>query len=169
MSNDIILGRSVLGPASLYDFVRTEISEAQHPLSLALLEYWRELERDGGMRLGRDIPARALAAVLPYTIIAQPVGQWDNARVRLAGTALVERFGRDITGMMQSEIFGPDPNSHLIILKLSRRAVKTRDPSLIETRISKAGIEAMRLEIVLVPINSPDGSEVWGLGGVFKF
>ena len=169
MSEDVVLGKPVLNPSPKTKFARTELEAAQHPLSIALMECWLDHEVSGGMRMGRDIPSRALSKLLPHVLITEPIGSWDDARVRLAGTALIERFGRDVAGATVSQLYVSDPEGGKLLLRLGRRAVETRKPGLLDTRIFTYDIEAMHLEIVMFPIFSPDGEGVWNLVGAFKF
>ena len=121
------------------------------------------------MRMRRDIPSRALARLLPYILITEPVGAWDDARIRLAGTALMERFGRDIAGELASHVYVNEPSGARLLLQAARRAVETREPGLIDLRILMDEIEVFHLETVLLPIWSPDGSASWSLVGAFRF
>lgn len=104
MTDNIVLGKPILNPLPVHRYIRTVLDKLCHPNARALLECWREHEAKGGMRMGRDIPSRALAKLLPNIIIGEPIGGWDDARIRLAGTALMERFGRDVAGELTSEL-----------------------------------------------------------------
>jgi hypothetical protein len=135
----------------------------------ALLECWREHEAKGGMRVGRDIPSRALAKLLPYILIAEPVGSWGDARIRLAGTALMERFGRDVAGEVISDAYAEKPDGASSLLAAAHDAAENRHPGLIDLRILMDEIEVFHLETVLLPIQSPDGTARWSLVGAFQF
>ena len=167
--SEVVLGKPVLNPSPTYRYVRTVIDSLTHPSAIALLECWRSLEEKGGMRMGRDIPSRALAKLLPYILITEPVGAWDDARIRLAGTALMERFGRDIAGELASHVYVNDPNGARLLLRAAQRAVETREPGLIDLRIRMDEIEVFHLETVLLPIWSPDANASWSLVGAFRF
>jgi hypothetical protein len=169
MKDDVVLGQAVLNPSPQYKYVRTVQPNGNHPNSLALISCWDEFEAKGGMRVGRDIPSRALAKLLPHILIAEPVRQWEDARIRLAGTALIERFGRDIAGLLVSQLYADNPEGASLLLDLGRRTVGTHQASILDTRIIVDDSEMMHMEMVLLPIQSRDGSEVWILVGAFKF
>lgn len=168
MNDDVVLGQAVLNPSPQYRYVRNVLANASHPGSLSLISCWKEFEAKGGMRMGRDIPSRALAKLLPHILIAEPVRQWEDARIRLAGTALIERFGRDIAGLLVTQLYADNPEGAPLLLELGRRTVQTRQTSVLDTRIIVDDAEMMHMEMVLLPIQSKDGSEIWILVGAFK-
>ena len=169
MSDAVVLGQPVLNPSPQYRYVRKVRTEANHPNSIALIACWREHEAKDGMRMGRDIPSRALSKLLPHILITEPIDDWEDARIRLAGTAMLERFGRDIAGTLASEIYTDDQDGAKLLLQLGRRASQSRQPSVVDTRIFVDGIEMMHLEIVLMPIYSANGADIWNLVGAFRF
>jgi len=169
MSDAVVLGQKVLNPTPQYRYVRKVRSTADHPSSVALMSCWREHEAKGGMRMGRDIPSRALVKLLPHILITEAVDDWQDARIRLAGTALLERFGRDIAGSLATQIYADDLEGIKFLLQHQRRAMEVREPCVVDTRIFLDGMEMMHLEIVLLPNYSPDGSGIWNLVGAFRF
>ena len=168
MSEAVVLGKPVLNQSPVYRYIRTVLDTVTHAGAISLLECWRGHEATGGMRMGRDIPSRALARLLPFILITEPVGDWDDARIRLAGTALIERFGRDVAGELASQVYAEDPDGAHLMLQQGRRAAETREPSIIELRILMDEIEVFHLETVLLPIFSPDGSASWTIVGAFR-
>lgn len=134
MQNEVVLGRPVLNRLPAHRYIRKVLDKPNHPNAQALLEFWREHEKSGGVRMGRDIPSRALARYLPNIIIAEPLSQWDDARIRLAGTAFMERFGRDVAGELTSRLYAEDPDGAALLLKLARQAAEIRKPGMIDLR-----------------------------------
>lgn len=169
MQNEVVLGRPVLNRLPAHRYIRTVLDKPNHPNAQALLEFWHEHEKSGGVRMGRDIPSRALARYLPNIIIAEPLGQWDDARIRLAGTAFMERFGREVAGELTSRLYAEDPDGAALLLKLARQAAEIRKPGMIDLRIRTDEIEVFRIETVLLPIYAPDGASCWALVGAFRF
>ena len=169
MRNEVVLGRPVLNHLPVHRYVRAVLDKPNHPSALALLEFWHAHEESGGIRMGRDIPSRALAKYLPNIIIAEPLGQWDDARIRLAGTAFMERFGRDVAGELTSHLYAEDPEGAALLLKLARQAAEIRKPGMIDLRIRADEIEVFRIETVLLPIYAPDGATCWAMVGAFRF
>ena len=169
MRNEVVLGRPVLSHLPVHRYVRTVLDSPNHPSAQALLEFWRGYETLGGIRMGRDIPSRALAKFLPHIIIAEPQGHWDDARIRLAGTAFMERFGRDVAGELTSRLYAEDQDGAALLLKLARQAAEMRKPGMIDLRIRADEIEVFRIETVLLPIYAPDGTTCWAMVGAFRF
>jgi len=168
MSDEVVLGQKVLNPSPQTRYVRKVLDTPTHPNARALTECWQAFEAKDGMRMGRDIPSRALAKLLPHILIAEPVGQWDDARIRLAGTALIERFGRDIAGMLVKQLYTDNPEGAKLLLQLGRHTAQSRETGVLDTRIFVEGIEMMHMEMVLLPIYSTDGTSIWLLVGAFK-
>ena len=55
--------------------------------------------------IGRELPSRALASVLRYLALFEPVEDGDDFRVRLAGTAWLRRFGCEVSGWTLSQLY----------------------------------------------------------------
>jgi hypothetical protein len=121
------------------------------------------------MRMGRDIPSRELGKFLANIIIVEPIGDWEDSHVRLAGQILMLRFGRDVTGMRGSEVFGDNPKGHQLLCAASRNAIITRKPFFVDSRVARGGEELMRIESLNAPINGPNGEPGWMLGAMFLF
>lgn len=169
MTKSVVLGTPVHTPSAEYRYPKTVIGEPVHPSSVALIECWRAHEAAGGMRMGRDIPCRSMASLLHSIVIAEPIGDWQDAHIRLAGSVLTERFGRDVTGMRINELYENDPEGGAMLLRGAKRADETRAPSLFDTRVMAGKLEVMRLEVVILPIFAPDGLTRWCLAGTFRF
>ena len=165
----MVLGQAVHHPSSEFTYPKAMLTEPEHPAAIALIAVWRAYEATGGMRMGRDIPSRALAKFLPGLVIAEPVEDWKDARIRLAGSVLTERFGRDISGMMLSEIYRNDPDGGAKLLQGGRVAATTREPGILSTRVMAGTAELLRFEVVALPIYAPDGVTPWCMVGTFRF
>src|SRR6202012_1954162 len=70
-----------------------------------LFSHWQEKQAAGGMIVGRDIPSRAITSALRHLILYEPLEGGHDFRIRLAGSANLRRFSRDVTGMRLSELF----------------------------------------------------------------
>ncbi len=77
------------------------------PRLQSVLGHWRAACGDRRMPAQRDIDPAAMVKALPYIFINEPVGDGDDYRVRLVGSAFEEIFGRDITGRTLSDICLP--------------------------------------------------------------
>jgi hypothetical protein len=165
----VVLGRIV--DQSHYELQHrmTPVKEPTHPSSIKLLAYWRECDARGGMRMGRDIPSRAIAPLLKDLCVAEPIGDWTDARIRLAGSSMTEYFGRDASGMLMSEINGGSEADLQMMLNGARHATAKNRPGSIEHALLNEGIVVLRQEMTVVPIWSPDGNARWLVTGTFNF
>jgi hypothetical protein len=156
-------------PAAGYTYPKAVIAEPEHSSSKALIHYWRSCEANGGMRMGREVPSRGLARFLSHISICEPVGDWADARIRIAGSILVLRFGRDIGGMLISELYAGDREGGRMLLDTARGAQETREPGLLSARVCSNELELMRFEVVALPIFAADGVSPLSLVGTFRF
>jgi hypothetical protein len=169
MSNSVVLGKVVHNPSAEFQYPKAVITVPEHPSSMALIEHWRAHEGRGGMCMGRDIPSRAISKLLSNIAICEPEIGWADARIRLAGSILTERFGRNITGMRISELYESDPEAGRMLVESARQAQEMRQPGLLSTRVVANNTEVMRFEVVALPIFAPDGFTPWCLVGIFRF
>ncbi|HEX4534045.1 MAG TPA: PAS domain-containing protein [Rhizomicrobium sp.] len=165
----VVLGHNVDSSHYLREHRYTPITEAVHPSTLQLIAYWRECETRGGMMMGRDVPARAIANLLRDVTVSEPVNDWADARIRLAGFGMAEHFGRDVSGMLMSDVFAGDPRDMKLMLDGSRWVIAQNQPGMIEHVILDKGREILRQEMTAVPLRAPDGDARWILVGTFNF
>lgn len=169
VGDKIILGRPMHEPSPEFDYPTIFKEAPELPSTRALLELWQSYEAKGGMRMGRDIPSRELGKYLANIIIVEPVGDWEDSRVRLAGQVLMLRFGKDVTGLLGSDVFSDNPRGHRLLCDLSREAAKARKPYFVDSRVMRGGEELMRVESLNAPISGPNGEPGWMLGAMFLF
>lgn len=170
MGDNVVLGGPVHKPSpGKYSYPKDVVQAPEHPASQELLAYWRTCQANGGMRMGRDVPARAIARLLRNIAISEPVGDWDDAHIRLAGLAYAERFGRDIAGMNLRALYGEDVHSAQALLDSGRYVTATGEPRIMHTRVVAETVELMRYEVVSLPVFSPAGDKIWCLTGAFRF
>lgn len=163
------LGERVHTPTGGFLYPKSVIVEPEHRSSKELIAHWRACEAKGGMRMGRDVPSRKIARFLANISICEPVGDWADGRIRVAGSILVLRFGRDIGGMLIRELYKSDPEGGRMLLQSARRAQETRAPGLLTTRVCSNELELMRFEVVALPIFAVDGISPLSLVGTFRF
>ena len=82
------------------------VDALEHWLAPEALDFWEHRPADGIM-IGRDVPSRAIARLLNRVIIYEPIDDYRDMKVRLAGVALRRRFDQDVTGLKMSDLFGP--------------------------------------------------------------
>jgi len=169
MTNGVLLGQSVHTPSTVrFRYERERADAPEHPSSLALLEYWREHEAQGGMRMGRDVPARRLAKVISGIAITEPIGDWSDGRIRHAGMVYTTRFGRDITGMTIRDLYTDDPDGGEALLEGAKLCIAQRCTLTLRTRVLDRSNELMRFEVLVLPIWSPDGETLWAMAGTYR-
>jgi len=169
LSDSYVLGERVHRPSETFRYPKAVIAAPEHPSSRVLITHWRAFEAKGGMRMGRDVPSRAIATFLSCISICEPLGDWVDGRIRIAGSILTLRFGRDIHGLLISELYKDDPDGGRILLDNARRAQETRQPGLLSTRVCADHLEVMRFEVVALPIFAADGLRPLSLAGTFRF
>ena len=169
MSNSYALGERLHKPSEKFTYPKAVIAEPEHPSTKVLITHWRSYEAKGGMRMGRDVPSRAIAMLLSCISICEPLGNWVDGRIRIAGSILTLRFGRDIHGQLISELYRDDPDGGRMLLENARRAQETRQPGLLSTRVFAGQHEVMRFEVVALPILAADGLAQLSLVGTFRF
>jgi hypothetical protein len=165
----VVLGRSVGRSHYEFEHRMRGINMPTHPHSIRLIAYWQECEARGGMRMGRDMPARAIAPLLKDITVAEPIRDWADARIRLAGSAMAEYFGRDVGGALMSEIFAGELRDREMLLAGARAAIARNRPGIVEQILVDSGHEVLRQELTALPIFAPDGDARWLLTGTFNF
>lgn len=145
----------------------TIIAGPKHADSQKLYAYWVECAGRGGLKLGRDLPAAAVARLMSRLIVFEPVENTDDFRIRLAGTGLLRRFGMDVSGRVLSEVYqGGAFKSYSTNL---RTALTTNTPLIVDVKITQGPNQLFHLEYVFLPVLSHDGSQPWIVAGVFYF
>jgi hypothetical protein len=145
----------------------TRIPGPVHFGARLLFARWRELQGGDGLVVGRDVPARQLGGILRNLAVFEPLDDCRDFRVRLAGTAFLRRFGRDITGLMLSEIFQEAgferhrPNMADI--------VRSGEPQAIDVTLQRGTRTFLHAEALRLPVQSADRSGTWVLSGLFYY
>jgi hypothetical protein len=152
------------GSASDFEEICTPLRHPVHFGARLLLNHWREKQAKGGMVVGRDLPARALSPALRHLILYEPLDGGHDFRVRLAGSANLRRFGRDITGTRLSDLF--DGNAFDWRRKTLARVLTTREPCSSDVLLKRNRGDSLRFEVLTVPVLNEAGVR-WALGGIF--
>jgi hypothetical protein len=145
----------------------TSIPEPLHFGAQLLLARWRELQDSDGFVMGRDVPVRPLGGILRNLAIYEPLDACRDFRARLAGTAFLRRFGRDITGLKLSEIFlEPRFEKHRAGMA---EIVRTREPQAFDVKMRRGNRTLWRGEALRLPVESADRKNIWVLSGLFYY
>ena len=162
-SNPVTRTDPITGQELRIDF--EAIDALSHADALALLAYWRQCREAGGFVMGRDVPARAIARLTKHLVVLEPVAALADFKYRLAGAVLLQRLGRDVTGLSISDVFEPDPAKSLIAA--ARRVIETDAPVFQRIHVQGVLAEVRKPELALLPMSAPDAKAVWVLIGVF--
>ena len=165
----VVLGRFV--DRSHYDYEHRfrRVKEPSHPSTIALLDHWYACLPQGGMRMVRDVPARAIMTWMKDIVVSAPIDDWADARLRLVGSAMTEYFGRDVTGLTMTEVFAGQPSDREMLLTGGRTCIASNRPGTVEQTLLDNGKEVLKQEMTAMPLWSPAGDERWLLTATFNF
>jgi hypothetical protein len=113
------------------------------------------------------VPSRAIASLLSYVIVHEPINGGSDLKVRIAGTAVRRRFGRDITGDTMSKLFST--NTFPDRLKSVLTAIETGTPQFADCQLSNGSLDILHSELVILPVLARDRASKWALTIVFFF
>jgi hypothetical protein len=147
--------------------VFTVMREPSHYDARHLFQFWRERNDEGGFVIGRHVPSRPLARLLSHLIVYEPLQEGEDFRARIAGTSLLRRFGRDISGSKLSELF--EPRAFEAQRDDLRTLLRTGKPCVLEVKATVDGYPALHFEIVALPVLAPDRETPWVLSGLFYY
>lgn len=147
--------------------VHTVLDAPVHRDAQFLYVEWRRYASTGGFIVGIHVPSRALARVLPALSLYDPVDGGRDFHVRLAGTALRRRFGRDITGAKLSDLFSG--KSFDYFAARMRRVLKDGQPFFLELGVEHLGLPRLRFEWLGLQVFSPDCRCPWIMTGHFLY
>ena len=145
----------------------TQIPEPLHFGARLLFERWRGLQGGDGFVVGRDVPARQLGGILRNLAIYEPLEDCRDFRARLAGTAFLRRFGRDITGLKLSEIF-QDVGFERHRAKMAD-IVRSGEPQAIDVKLQRRNRTLLHAEALRLPVQSANRTNTWVLSGLFYY
>jgi hypothetical protein len=165
--NPILLGNAVLDETEDVTHTVIVVPTTTHPSSKLLLDHWKLREKEDGFVVGKDIPSRALSSILSNLSVCELTPNGKDLRVRLAGSGLMRRFGKDVSGSCVSELYGAA--QYRWAMAAAQEVLREGNPIIGDSRITRLGAEIMRTEIVYAPIYSPDRLSRWVLIGAFYF
>jgi hypothetical protein len=152
--------------ADLHEVV-TQLPAPVHFGAKLLLERWRLRKTEGEFVVGRDIPSRVLAAILRNLALFEPLNGGEDFQARLAGTAFMRRFGRDIAGLKLSEIF--EPKSFERHRARMAEIAETGTPLGFEVEMERNDRVFLHFEVLRLPVLAPDRVSTWILSGLFYY
>lgn len=136
-----------------------------HHKARDFLAVWRESCQDGDIVIGTDIPSRPFARLLENLMVVEPVEDGRDGLVRVAGTSLRERYGREVSGKRLSTLFSPD----VFAQNLARmRAVReTGSPLILTGSVPRQAAPPQRFEAIIIRARAPKTDALWNAVGIF--
>jgi len=126
--------------------------EIVHPGLRALYDYWDERRSGRNMPGRQDLDPLDVPALLPNLMLIDVAVAPFRMAYRVVGTALVERMGRDTTGMSVEEAYvGSDWEK---ILKDYLYVIEKRQPCLRQNRSTDAKGRHLISQRLLLPLSS---------------
>lgn len=165
----VLLGRFVERSHYDYEHRFRVVKDPAHPSTIGLVAHWRACQAQGGMRMGRDIPARAIAPLMKDLIVSEPIGDWEDARLRLVGSATRDYFGRDVTGLTMNEVFAGQLSDRDMLLAGAKACIAKNRPGTVEQILLDNGREVLRQEMTAMPLLAPSGDAHWIITTTFNF
>lgn len=143
-----------------------QLAEPTLPKAKKLIEFWRSRQPEGVV-VGTHVPSRDIAPLLSSLVLYEPVDEGEDLRIRLAGAALLRRFGKDVSGQLISALYPPD---HFLILRARAASVlKSGMPHTDEVLIRSTERTLQHFETVHLPVYAPDRVSLWDMAGYFYF
>ncbi len=155
------------GDARAIEEIYTVMAEPVHAGARLLFDDWRRHNADGGFVVGVHVPSRALSPVLAGLSLYEPLRGGLDFRVRLAGTALRRRFGRDIAGLKLSELFDDIQFEHH--RGQMNRVTATGTPYVLDVRGMRSGRMRLHFELLGLKVFAADCETPWIMTGQFFY
>lgn len=154
-----------LAPFGDLEIVPTVLPAPTHREAKALYEYWRRLESRGGLKLGRDIPARRIARLMSKLAVLEPSLTGDDFIFRLVGSGWLTRFGRDVKGEALSQIYSGENLAHY--LTGLRAVLVSGFPNFVDVRTKDKAGERHHIEYAEFPVCDTNSDSRLVLIGAF--
>lgn len=129
--------------------------------------HWRGHAKEDGFIVGRDLPARPVAKLLANLALFEYCDNSNDFRARLAGFALVRRFGRDIASRWLAELFSRD--DHAEQRDRMRNVLETGEVRSFDGWIRSRHHPPLHLETLLLRVVAGDRVTPLVLLGLFYF
>jgi hypothetical protein len=151
----------------LLDVSFEELAAPLHSSAQELLAYWKTCRARGDFVMGRDVPARAIARLTKNFVVFESSRSPGDFRFRLVGSVLQDRFGRDVSGLLISEVYD-SATAHSFQLSLDK-VIGTQMPVFQVVRVKGVLGDVRWPETILLPMKSPDKCDDWILCGLFYY
>jgi hypothetical protein len=136
-----------------------------HPSGRRLIELWHAKDRE--LVVGRDLPSRPLGPLLQHLALCDYRAGRGDFRIRLAGFALVRRFGQDISQRYLGDVVSEEEHeplySAMMDVRDSGRAL------VLDTKATSQEQELLHSETTLLRVLAADRVTPLILAGMFFF
>jgi hypothetical protein len=142
-----------------------KVDKLLHPDAAIALRFWRGRPADG-LRIGRDVPSRAIARLLSRIGICEPAG--GDFRFHLAGSTIGQYYGREVGGALLSELYcdGVECTARRETLT---GVIASGEPAMVNQVRRIGEVEVMHLEALVLPVTAADGIGRWVMLFAFFF
>ncbi|MBX3496497.1 MAG: PAS domain-containing protein [Parvibaculum sp.] len=145
-----------------------QIPAPEHPLSLALLDFWSRHKQGDRLLRRADLPCREMSALLPSIFVLEPLDpEGADWRLRLIGTQLTGWLGFDPTGKAISEIYRPECVADNA--EVYREVTRDRIVHATQGRLCGINRDFLKLEILHLPMEGTTPQDMLLLGSISIF
>ena len=138
-----------------------------HPSSRALFRYWETIRAERPAPSRADLDPGKIRSLVPNLFIAEYAAMARMFRWRLAGTAICEIYGRELTG--SNMLAGWDGFETNIISRFLNATMTGRQPSVLRFRLQTDREQLIGTELMAFPLLAADGVTTHIFGGLFAF
>jgi len=149
------------------EIVPTVIAAPRHPEGVFLHDYWFRCRVRGGLKVGRDLPAREIAKLMSKLSVFEPNADKSDFRFRLVASGWLTLYGRDVKGEWLSSLYDEAAFEHYA--GGLRRVLDTDAPHVTHVRVYKHRQVHQHIEYVGLPIEPQIGPGSCILIGAFHF
>ncbi len=152
------------GPLEIMPVV---LAAPQHPEGVLLHDYWLGCRERGGLKIGRDLPAREIAKLMSKLSVFEPNADRSDFRFRLVASGWLTLYGRDVKGEWLSSFYDQAAFEHYS--DGLRKVLDTDAPLITHVSVYKHQQLHQHIEYVGLPIEPQFGSGTCILIGAFRF
>lgn len=139
--------------------------EAADQVAKAFLARWIEQAKDGDLVIGKDIPSRAFARYLANLMIVEPIEEGRDCLIRLAGSLVRRRYGREVSGERLSALFSPAAFKQNLARMQAVR--ETGAPSVLVGTVPQDDAPPLRFDAIILRAWAPKKDAMWNVVGIF--
>ena len=139
--------------------------EPANQAAKAFLARWTEQANNGDLVIGKDIPSRAFARYLANLMIVEPVEEGNDCLIRLAGSLVRRRYGREVSGERLSALFSQTAFKQNVVRMQAVR--ETGSPSVLVGTVRQDDAPPLRFDAIILGAWAPKNDAMWNVVGIF--